>query len=189
MKSFATVFGAAMLAIAASAGAAESYKVDTVHSSVVYKVKHMNASYAFGRFNDVQGTFAFDSADPAQSKFDFTIKTDSIDTGNQGRDGHLKGPDFFNARQFPTISFKSSEVKSAGENAYEVAGKLTLHGVTKDVTVKIENTGSGAGPRGGKISGLYSEFTLKRSDFGMKNMVGPIGDDVTVMVSLEGAAS
>jgi polyisoprenoid-binding protein YceI len=168
---------------------AESYTVDAVHSSVVYRVKHLGVSYAYGRFNKIEGTFAVDAADPTKSKLEFTIKTDSIDTGNQGRDGHLKGPDFFNARQFPNITFKSKSVAAAGKDTYEVTGDLTLHGVTKEVTLKIENTGSGPGARGGKVAGLHSEFTIKRSDFGMSNMVGPVADEVTVLVSVEGAAS
>jgi polyisoprenoid-binding protein YceI len=177
-----------LVALGSTTRAADTYQVDPVHSAVAYRVKHLNVSYALGRFNNIAGSFVLDSADPAQSKFDFTVKTDSIDTGNPARDGHLKGPDFFNARQFPTITFKSKSVASAGENQYEVKGDLTLHGVTREVTLKVEKTGEGPGMRGGKLAGLFTEFTLKRSDFGMKNMVGPVGDEVTVVVSVEGGA-
>ena len=180
-------FAALMLA-APSGFAAETFAVDTVHSTVLYKVKHLNVSHAYGRFNNISGSFAIDPADPANSKFEFTVKTDSIDTGNQGRDNHLKGPDFFNARQFPTITFKSKSVESAGKDAYKVTGDLTLHGVTKEVTLKVDHTGAGAGMRGEKISGIHTELGLKRSDFGMKNMMGAVADDVTVVVSIEGTA-
>lgn len=168
---------------------AADYKVDPVHSSVVFRVKHMNASYAYGRFNAIAGSFAIDAADPARSKFDFTIKTDSIDTANPGRDTHLKNADFFNAKQFPTITFKSKTVASAGKDTYEVTGDLTLHGVTKPITVTVEHTGTGKDMRQNSIAGIESVFTIKRSDFGMKGLVGPVADDVKVMLSSEGIAT
>ncbi len=180
---------AAIFALGASAHAtaAETFKVDAVHSSVVYSVKHMNVSMSFGRFNKIDGSFSLDPADPTKGRLEFTVPTDSIDTGNTARDGHLKGPDFFNAKQFPTITFKSKSVASAGPSTFDVKGDLTLHGVTKEVAVKVELTGTAPGMRGGKIAGILSEFTIKRSDFGMKNPVGPIGDDVRIIVSIEGA--
>jgi polyisoprenoid-binding protein YceI len=167
--------------------AAETFKVDSVHSSVNFRVKHMNVSYAYGRFTSITGTFNLDPADPTKSSFDFTVKSDSVDTGEPKRDGHLKSPDFFNVRQYPTITFKSKSVASAGENTYDVTGDLTLHGVTKPVTIKVEQTGKGAGMGGrGAVAGLLASFNIKRSDFGMKGMVGPVGDDVRVEVSIEG---
>lgn len=178
-------------AIAAPAFAAETFKVDAVHSTVIFRVKHMNASYAYGRFNNIAGSFAIDEKNPSASSFDFTIKVDSVDTANAGRDGHLKKTDFFNAAQFPTIGFKSKSVKAGAEGAYDVTGDLTFHGVTKPITVKIQHTGTASmkPPGGGKettIAGIESTFTIKRSDYGMKNMLGMLGDDVTVTVAVEG---
>jgi polyisoprenoid-binding protein YceI len=177
-----------IISISTSARAlgAETFRVDPVHSTVVYRVKHFNVSYSLGRFNSVTGSFTLDPADPSQCRFELSVRTDSLDSGNQARDGHLKGPDFFNARQYPTITFKSKSVVSAGQNTYEVKGDLTMHGVTKEVTLKVEQTGMGPGMRGGKLAGLYTEFTLKRSEFGMKNMLEAVGDDVAVTVSIEG---
>ncbi len=174
------------LAVTASA---EEFKVDATHSSVVFRVKHMNTSYAYGRFNALAGTFTIDEADPAESKFDFTIKTDSIDTANAGRDTHLKNADFFNAKQYPNITFKSKSVKSSGTSVYEVEGDLTLHGVTKPITVTIEHTGSGKDRSQKAIAGIESVFTIKRSDFGMKGLIGPVADEVKVMLSSEGVAA
>lgn len=185
-STFGSVFAlSAALALASEAVAVE-YKVDPVHSTVMFRVKHMNASMAYGRFNAVSGTFALDS-DPAKCAFDVTVKTDSIDTASPDRDKHLKNTDFFNAKQFPTIAFKSKSVASAGQGMFEVTGDLTMHGVTKPVTVKMEHTGSGKGMKGEALAGVEAVMTIKRSDFGMKGMVGPIGDDVRVIVSLEGA--
>jgi polyisoprenoid-binding protein YceI len=169
-----------------SAEAADSYKADPVHSSVVFKIKHMNTSYSWGRFNDISGTFALDEQNPAQSQLNFQVKTASVDTGNPARDRHIKSPDFLNAVQFSTITFKSKSVSAAGKDAYEVSGDLTLHGVTKPVTVKLNKTGAGTDPRRRPIAGIEATFTLKRSEFGMTNMVGPIGDEVWLNVSVEG---
>jgi polyisoprenoid-binding protein YceI len=173
------------LAVSAPASAAEAYAADPVHSSLVYRVKHFNATYFWGRFNTITGSFTLDEANPAQCQFDFQVKADSIDTGNAKRDQHLKSPDFFNVVQFPTIAFKSQKVTKSGE-AYDVVGDLTLHGVTKPVTVKVVPTGKGKGPMGAPIAGIEATLTLKRTDFGMSNMVGPLGDDVWVTVGIEG---
>jgi polyisoprenoid-binding protein YceI len=106
-----------------------------------------------------------------------------VDTGIQKRDDHLRSPDFFNAKQFPTIKFVSKEVKKT-DKGHEVTGDLTMHGVTKSITVNLEQTGQGSmGPR--QIIGFETTVDLKRSDFGMKNMIGPAADDVRLIISLE----
>lgn len=174
---------------AAAAAAAASYKVDPVHSMVIFKVKHMGAGNFYGRFNQVSGTFTIDDADPSKSRVEFEVKADSIDTANKQREDHLKGPDFFNVVQFPAITFKGKEVKKSGEGAYEVAGDLTLHGVTKPLKAKVEHVGSGKGRGGGAIAGFEATFTVKRSDFGMNFMVGPLGDEVHLIVSVECSSS
>ncbi len=174
---------AASLAVPAIAA---TFKVDGTHSTVIFRVKHMNASYAYGRFNAISGNFAIDEADPSSSSFDFTIKTDSVDTADAKRDAHLKKADFFNAAQYPTITFKSKTVKAAAKGSVDVTGDLNLHGVTKSITVKVEHSGTAKGMGGGTIAGIESTFTIKRSDFGMKNMIGAIGDDVRITVSAEG---
>lgn len=181
---------AAALAVAwpALALAAETYKVDPSHSSVVFKVKHMNTSNAYGRFNDIAGTFTLDEANPANCRFEFTVKADSIDTANAKRDEHLKGSDFFNVRQFPTIAFRSTSTAKAGDK-YRVGGDLSLHGVTKPVEVTIEPIGRGKNPRSGAgIAGIEAVFVVKRSDFGMSyGLPDAVGDEVTLIVSLEGS--
>jgi len=169
---------------ASAAEAAASYKVDPVHSMVIFKVKHMGAGNFYGRFNQVSGTFTIDDADPSKNRVEFEVKADSIDTANKQREDHLKGPDFFNVVQFPTITFKGKELKKAGES-HEVAGDLTFRGVTKPLKAKVEKVGTGKGRRGETITGFEATFTLKRSDFGMNYMVGPLGDEIHVIVSTE----
>jgi len=179
--SFATTLAAGW-----ASSAAETYTADTVHSSLVFRVKHMNTSYFWGRFNNISGSFSLDEANPAASQFDFHVKTESIDTGNNKRDQHLKSPDFFSAVQFPSIAFKSQSVKKSS-TGYEVTGELTLHGVTKPVTIQVTPTGSGKGPTGAALAGIEATFSIKRTEFGMTKMVPGVGDDVTIYVGIEGA--
>lgn len=156
-----------------------AYKVDAVHSSVFFRIRHAT-SFFYGRFNQVSGSFDL-NADPAKSSLDITVKTDSIDSNNAKRDQHLKSQDFFSATEFPAITFKGKEFKKSADNKWEVKGDLTLHGVTKPVTVAVEDTSAGAG------GGLEAKFTIKRSDYGMGFMSDKgLGDEVTVMVGLEG---
>jgi polyisoprenoid-binding protein YceI len=168
------------------ATAADPFDVDPVHSTILFRVKHMNASYAYGRFDSVAGKFLLDEQDPSKSSFDLTIKSASIDTANAMRDTHLKGPDFFNALQFPTITFKSKSVSKVAAG-YAVSGDLTLKGVTKPAEVVLNVTGTGKGMKGETITGVEGSLVLKRSDFGMTYMVGPLGDEVRVTASLEGS--
>lgn len=166
--------------------AADALKVDPTHSFVTFRVQHLGVSHVWGRFDNPTGTIVIDDADPSKSKFEIEVKASSVDTGNEKRDGHLKNADFFNAKQFPAIAFKSTSVKSSGDNKFEVTGDLTLHGVTKPLTVTIERVG--AGDKGGQFgyrAGFDTAFSIKRSDFGMTNMVGPVGDDVNLWISLE----
>lgn len=166
--------------------AAETYKVDPVHSSFLFRVKHFNAGYFYGRFNEATGTVVIDEANPAKSSVEIQVKVESIDTNDVKRDQHLKSPDFFNAKQFPTITFKSKQVKPSGKDTYEVTGDLTLHGVTRTVTAKVTRTGGGKDPFGKFRIGFETVFTIKRSDFGMKFMLGPVSDEIRLIVSIEG---
>lgn len=182
----ATVALVGLPSAARSGQVAEGYSVDPVHSSAVFRIKHLNISYFYGRFNDVNGTVSFDAANPQSSTMEVEIKTDSVDTHNDKRNGHLKSPDFFNAAKFPTMSFKSKTFAKSGESAFDVTGDLTMHGVTKPLTVKLEKTGAGSTPMGERI-GFETTFTVKRSDFGITFMPDGLGEEVRVTVSLESA--
>ena len=159
---------------------ADTYQVDSVHSSMVFRVKHMGLANFYGRFNAISGSFALDD-DPSKNSFQIQIQAESIDTANAKRDNHLKGPDFFNTKQFPTITFKSTQVKKSGDATFDVTGDLTLHGVTKSVTAKVTKTGAG-----NKAAGVEAELNIKRTDFGMNFRTDMLSDEVMVIVSLEG---
>lgn len=169
-----------------SALAADTYELDPVHSHANFKIMHLDVAYQHGRFNDLKGMVWVDEKNPAKSKVEVTVMTNSVDTKNKKRDEHLMSPDFFNAKQFPTLSFKSTSVAAAGKNTYKVTGNLSLHGVTKPVTFMLKKTGEGKDPWGGFRMGGEAVFTIKRSDFGMTFMMPGLGDEVTLMLSFEG---
>ncbi|RMG17909.1 MAG: hypothetical protein D6731_03205 [Planctomycetota bacterium] len=166
---------------------AETYGIDPVHSTIIFRIKHLGVSYLYGRFNKVQGTLFLDDEDPSKSKISVEVTAASVDTGNQKRDDHLRGPDFFNVKQFPKITFKSTKVKKTGEAIYEVTGNLSLHGKTKQITVRATRVGTGPDPWGGHRTGFELVFRVKRSDFGMNYMQGEkgIGDEVRLIVGIE----
>lgn len=187
-RSFAFLAVASAMLLGSVVHAADTYKVDPVHSAVIFRIGHFNIGQVYGRFNLTEnaGTFTIDTANPENNSFEIVIDADKIDTGNAKRDDHLRGADFFNVKQFPQITFKSTSVKSAGENVYDVTGDLTLHGVTKPITIQVTKLGEGKDPMGGYRAGLAAEFTVKRSDYGMTGMLEGIGDEVTLMIAFEG---
>jgi polyisoprenoid-binding protein YceI len=174
-----------LLVVLSPGAMADNYKIDPEHSQVIFRVEHLGVSHNYGRFNDISGNYSFDPEDPSSSSFEVTIKADSVDTHSERRDQHLKSPDFFNAKQFPAIQFKSKSVKQK-DDGLEATGQLTLHGVKRDVTVEIKHVGSGEDPWKNYRSGFVTTFAIKRSDFDMKFMMGPLGDEVTLMVNIEG---
>jgi polyisoprenoid-binding protein YceI len=174
-----------VLASAALAPAQTNFKIDNVHSFVLFKVGHLGVSNAWGRFNDPQGIVVWDDNDPSKGKVEVTLQADKIDTGNAKRDQHLKSPDFFNAKQFPTLTFKSNAITKKGEAEYEVSGDFTVHGVTRPMTLTVRKIGE-ADTQMGHRAGWETSFTVKRSDFGMNFMPGGIGDEVTMHVAIEG---
>ena len=169
-----------------SAHAADTYKLDSVHSTFMFKVKHLGASYSYGRFNESSGTFTLDAENPANNRIEVEVKTDSIDTANDARDKHLRSPDFFNTAEFPTMTFTSTSFKKVDDTHFEVTGDFTLHGITKSVTTSAELVGIGKGRNGEVRAGLEAIFTIDRTEFGMDSMPGPVGTDVELTVSVEG---
>ncbi len=179
-------FIAGMTALTAKpAVAADEYAYDPVHSSISFKARHLDISWIHGRFNEAEGKFTLDRKDPSKSKFELSIKVDSVDTANKARDEHLRQPDYFDAKQFPTIEFKSTSVKAI-PHGYEVTGDFTMHGKTKPVTIKLLG-GKEIEFRGTKRVGFSTEIALKRSDFGFDpTQIGLIGDEALIFIDCEG---
>ena len=181
-----TVLALSVVAGVGSVGRADDYVIDAAHSGVTFQISHMGVSYIPGRFNEFSGNFTLDTSDPAKSAFALTIKTESVDTNNAGRDKHLRSPDFFNVKQFPAITFASTAVKAI-EGGYEVTGDLTLHGETKPVTFSLKGGKSAQFPPGVQRTGFStSQVVVKRSDFGVGKPMPVLGDEVYVSISFEG---
>jgi polyisoprenoid-binding protein YceI len=182
---------AASLLVLAATGRAEVYNVDKAHSEVGFSVRHMGVSKVSGRFNDVSGTIDGDPKKPETAKVDFAIKTASIDTNQANRDKHLRGTDFFDVEKFPEITFKSSKIAAKGAGKYDVTGTLTMHGVSKEVTLPVTMAGPISDGRGGQKVGFETETTLNRKDYGITwNTVLDTGgvavsDEVKVSISFE----
>jgi len=169
----------------APAAAKGDWKVDPIHSMVLFKIKHVGTSWTIGRFNGISGTLAFDEAKPENCSVAIEIDASTVDTNHKPREDHLRSPDFFSVKEFPTITFASTKVAKSGEK-YSITGDLKLHGVTKSITFTAEKVGaSDIKEMGGPRVGFYAETSIKRSDFGMKNMLEGASDEVALTLAIE----
>ena len=144
-----------------------TYKIDEAHSTVRFSVRHLMISKVHGEISDITGTVSYDPANPEATVADVTIGLASLTTQQDQRDAHLKSADFFNIEQFPNITFKSTKVVSKGDGEFEVTGDLTMHGVTKAITLKTEVSPEVASPFGGFKIGVSATGVVNREDYGM----------------------
>lgn len=180
----ALVFALASTPASAEVAAAGSYKIDPDHTTVLFTVSHLGTSNLVGRFNTVAGDMIFNPN--GDSKVEVTIQTNSVDTNHEKRDVHLRGPDFFNVKQYPTMKFVSDKVSYNGKGEpVSVSGKLSLHGKTRNVTLDVKPVGAGKDPWGGYRAGYDATASVKRSDFDMNFMPGGIGEDISIKLYIE----
>jgi polyisoprenoid-binding protein YceI len=145
-----------------------TYKIDPAHSNAHFTVRHMMITNVRGAFSGVQGTIIYDPEDLAASSVDVTIDATTINTNVADRDTHLKSADFLDVEKFPTLTFKSTKVESAGGGDNKVTGALTIHGVTRDAVLDVEGpTGEGKDPWGNLRIGASASTKIKRSEFGL----------------------
>ena len=169
---------------------AETYEIDPGHSSVTFTIRHLVSKVA-GRFDDFEGTIQMDGANPSTSKVRAEIDTASINTGIENRDKHLKSGDFFDAEKNPKIVFESTSVTAKGTDKATLTGNLTLHGVTKPVTIEVTGLGTGPGMRGEVRAGFEGKTTINRKDFGivwnraLDAGAVVLGDDVEIVLLVE----
>lgn len=178
---------AAVLALSASpALAADEFAFDHSHTHVLFFVDHLGFSTTQGEFLEFDGTLMLDTEAPENSSVTVSIATDSIDTGYADRDEHLRSGDFFNVEEYPEMTFASTGVTVTGENSAEVAGDLTILGVTQPVTLDVTLNGLGAHPfNGSTVAGFSATTTISRSDFGMDFGVPAIGDEIEIRIETE----
>ena len=181
---------AAAVALASPALAAETYQFDKSHTTVGVQVRHIFTMLG-GKFQDFSGTIKVDRAKPESSSVEFTIQATTIFTNDPKRDEHLRAPDFFDVANHPTITFKSTAVRPAGKDVYEVTGNLTMRGVTRQVTLPVTFLGEGKDPWGNEKMGFSLATSLNRKDYGINwnkalDQGGVLlGDEVKVEISVE----
>lgn len=188
-RAFFSAALAFLLAAAAApvSSAAETYKIDPVHSAVAFTVRHFVAKVP-GRFKDFNGTITVDRKDLTKSTAEATIQVASIDTENQKRDDHLRSADFLDAAKFPTIKFKSKAWKKTGADTYDVTGDLTIKDVTKEVVLKVTSLGFGPGMQGAQLSGWEATTKINKKDFNVNDpamLDAALGDDVAITINVE----
>lgn len=173
----------------ATMNAQSIWKVDNAHSKINFSTVHNGISDVDGLFNSFDATIKASEEDFSDAVFELTIQTESIDTEVKMRDDHLKSADFFEVEKYPAMTYKSTSIEPTGkENRYQLTGKLTLHGVTKTVTMDLWYRGNHTNPQNNKISaGFQVTGTLKRSDFniGPKFPSAMISDEVAIEADLE----
>lgn len=178
---------AAALVITHGASATPAaYQFDPTHTSIEFHIEHLGFSFKNGRFDRFTGSFEFDPADPSRSSVQIRIPVDSIDTDVPALDEHLQKPDFFDVGKYPSIDFRSTQVTTLDDKRLRVTGNLTLHGVTKPVSLDVTINKIGPHPfTQSPAVGFSARTALKRSDFGMDTMLGMIGDEVEVRIETE----
>lgn len=178
------------LGLLSPAGAADQFEIDRSHSSVGFSVRHMMVTNVKGNFKDFSGTILYDDKDISKSSVNVTIKTASVDTDNENRDNDLRSPNFFDAAKYPEITFASKRVEKAGDG-FTCIGTLTMHGVSKDVTVPFKIIGPVKDQRGNTRIGIEASLTINRTDYGIvysRALEGGglvVGNEVKIEINLE----
>lgn len=194
MRPFKTVgiaFMLAVMTIVSAATASETYKLDNGHSHIGFSVRHMGVSSVRGSFSDFAAEFQVDETDLSNSSIVLEIDAASIDTKDSNRDDHLRNPDFLDVEKHPQIVFKSTSIKSTGEGTYEAVGDLSMHGVTRQVTLPLEVGGPIQDPWGNMRIGIEGSVTIDRQDYDvnfskvMDNGGLIVGNDVKIEFGLE----
>lgn len=161
------------------------YAVDAGHSTVRFGIRHAGVANFYGRFNEMSGTYTIDD-DPTQNSITFAVEAESVDSNSADRDAHLRNEDFFHVDKYPRMTFDSTSCEAAGPNAFRLKGDLTLRGETNEVEVDVTVIGAGKTMFRDYRSGVEARFSFDRNDFGITAYPGALGDEISVVVSLEG---
>ena len=176
-----------LLAMAAVAAAQSgTWQIDPNHSAAQFSVRHLGVSTVRGAFMKVSGSANYDTADPGKNSVDVSIDASSVDTRVQMRDNDLRSPNFLDVQKYPTITFKSKQSKSAGAGKLQLVGDLTIHGVTKEVTLDVDGPSAPIkDPWGNQRIGASASTKINRKDFGVNGAPGVVGDDITITIDTE----
>jgi polyisoprenoid-binding protein YceI len=183
--SLLVLFCIANLASLRAVGQNETWYLDPAHSAAQFTVRHMGISNVRGTFTKVGGTVT-NPGDPSKATVDVTIDASSVDSRVQRRDDDLRSDHFFDVAKYPTITFKSKKVESAGDGKLKVTGDLTIHGVTKEAVLDVDGpTAAMKDPKGTAHRGASATTTINRTDYGINTMSGMIGDSIAIQLDVE----
>lgn len=191
MKPLKTLATSALLAGSLFAGSiawADDYILDTkgMHAFVQFRIKHLGYSWLYGRFNEFDGKFSYDEDAPEKASINVTINTASVDSNHAERDKHLRDTDFLDVEKYPEATFVSTAYKPNGDGTGVLEGDFTLHGVTKPITIEVEEIGAGSDPWGGYRRGFQGKTSFALADFGIEKNLGPASKEVEIILSIEG---
>ncbi len=163
-----------------------TWQIDPAHSSAQFAVRHLGVSTVRGAFTKVSGSATYDAADPSKTTLSASIEASSVDTRVEMRDKDLRSPNFFDVEKYPTITFVSKHAKTAGEGRLQIVGDLTIHGVTKEVTLDVDGPSAPMkDPMGNERIGASATTKVNRRDFGVNGAPGIAGDDVSITIDAE----
>ena len=183
-----TVVALATTFLLSTQALAAKYVIDTkeAHAFIQFRIQHLGYSWLTGRFNTFSGSFEYDEKNPANASVAVEIDTASVDSNHAERDKHLRGDDFLDVEKYPTAKFVSTSFKEKGDGTAVLEGNLTLHGVTKPVTIDVEHVGHGEDPWGGYRRGFEGRTRIALADFDINYNLGPKSKELELILSVEG---
>lgn len=173
---------------AGTAAHADDYTIDTkgMHAFIQFRIKHLGYSWLYGRFDKFAGDFSYDDKKPEDAKVAVTVDTSSVSTNHAERDKHISSKDFLDVATFPEAKFVSTKYVPEGKGKGKLEGELTLHGVTKPLTVEVTEIGEGKDPWGGYRHGFTGSATFALADYGITYDLGPASKELELILSIEG---
>lgn len=168
--------------------AAADYVIDTKdsHAFIQFRIPHLGYSMLLGRFNEFEGSFSYDEDTPSDASAEVVIQTASIDSNHAERDKHLRGEDFLEVDKYPEARFVSTGFTEHGDGTATLKGELTLHGVTRPISIDVEHMGHGPDPWGGYRRGFTGTTTLRLADYNIDYDLGPASRELELFLSVEG---
>lgn len=186
MSRFVLAFVTALAMAASAAAQAGNWKIDPMHTSAQFSVRHLGVSTVRGAFTKVSGSATFDPADASKTALDATIEAASVDTRVEMRDNDLRSPNFLDVQKFPSITFHGKQTKSAGAGKLSITGDLTIHGVTKEVVLAVDGPSAAMkDPWGNQRIGASASTKITRQDFGVNGAPAVVGDEITITIDAE----
>ena len=186
MSRYVAVFTAFLILTICAAAQVQTWQIDPNHTATQFSVRHMGISTVRGAFTKVSGSAQYDPSNVSKTSIDATIDASSVDTRVSMRDNDLRSPNYFDVEKYPTITFKSKSVQAAGEGKLKIVGDLTIHGVTKEVTLDVDGPSAPVtDPKGNSHLGASASTKVNRKDFGVGGSSNMVGEDITITIDVE----